>query len=64
MTNEVTAQKAGHSLNATPSFTEHHVPRGQGRVYARDYQGAGPAIVLMHGLPDNLHTWMTWSPTW
>jgi hypothetical protein len=64
MTNEVTAQKAGHSLNATPSFTEHHVPRGQGRVYARDYQGAGPAIMLMHGLPDNLHTWMTWSPTW
>lgn len=37
-----------------PSFTEHHVPRDQGRVYARDYEGAGPAFVLMHGFPDNL----------
>jgi haloalkane dehalogenase len=57
MTNEVTEEKAGHRLNAAPSFTEHHVPRGQGRVYARDYQGAGPAFVLMHGFPDNLHIW-------
>ena len=29
----------------------------QGRVYARDYQGADPAFVLMHGFPDNLHIW-------
>jgi haloalkane dehalogenase len=57
MTNEVTEEKADHRLNEAPSFTEHHVPRGQGRVYARDYQGAGPAFVLMHGFPDNLHIW-------
>jgi haloalkane dehalogenase len=38
-----------------PSFTERYVPVGQGRVYARDYPGAGPAFVLMHGFPDNLH---------
>ena len=57
MTNEVTEEKASHRLNAAPSFTEHHVPRGQMRVYARDYQGAGPAFVLMHGFPDNLHIW-------
>ena len=37
-----------------PSFTEHYVSRGQGRVYARDYSGLGPAFVLMHGFPDNL----------
>src|SRR5258708_27821229 len=35
-------------------FIEHRVDRGQGKVYARDYPGAGPAIVLMHGFPDNL----------
>ena len=35
-------------------FSEHHSPREQGRVYARDYGGAGPAFVLMHGFPDNL----------
>src|ERR1700709_2008518 len=35
-------------------FTEHRVPRDQGSVYARDYAGAGPAFVLMHGFPDNL----------
>jgi haloalkane dehalogenase len=36
-------------------FTEHHVQREQGRVYVRAYEGAGPAFVLMHGFPDNLH---------
>jgi haloalkane dehalogenase len=35
-------------------FSERHIPSGQGRVYARDYEGAGPAIVLLHGFPDNL----------
>src|SRR5882724_1290591 len=35
-------------------FSEHHIPRGDGRIYARDYAGAGPAFVLMHGFPDNL----------
>jgi haloalkane dehalogenase len=39
--------------NRTPTFSEHYVPQGQGRVYARDYPGAAPAFVLMHGLPDN-----------
>jgi haloalkane dehalogenase len=44
---------------ATPSdgkvaFTERYIPRDHGRVYARDYEGAGPTFVLMHGFPDNL----------
>jgi haloalkane dehalogenase len=42
-------------MHGKPSFIEHYVPRKQGRVYARDYEGAGPAFVLMHGFPDNLH---------
>jgi haloalkane dehalogenase len=39
------------------AFAEYRVPRGQGSLYARDYAGAGPAFVLMHGFPDNLHIW-------
>lgn len=41
-------------MGEQPVFTEHRVPRHQGNVYARDYEGAGPAFVLMHGFPDNL----------
>jgi haloalkane dehalogenase len=41
-------------MDSKPAFTEHRVSRGQGRVYARDYDGSGPAFVLMHGFPDNL----------
>ncbi len=36
-----------------PAFTAHFIPQGQGRVFARNYPGAAPAFVLMHGLPDN-----------
>jgi haloalkane dehalogenase len=43
---------ADHGRSA---FIEHHVSRGPGAVYARDYEGAGPAFALMHGFPDNLH---------
>ncbi len=38
-------------------FSERYFPRGEGSVYARDYPGAWPAFVLMHGFPDNLHIW-------
>jgi pimeloyl-ACP methyl ester carboxylesterase len=38
-----------------PQFDEHRVDRGQGNIYVRDYAGAGPAFVMMHGFPDNLH---------
>jgi haloalkane dehalogenase len=41
-------------MKGTRSYTEHYVPRGLGKVYARDYDGTGPAFVLMHGFPDNL----------
>lgn len=36
-------------------FTEHRIPRNGGSVYVRDYAGDGPAFVMMHGFPDNLH---------
>jgi haloalkane dehalogenase len=38
-------------------FVEHRILRGDSSVYARDYPGSGPALVLMHGFPDNLHIW-------
>jgi haloalkane dehalogenase len=38
-------------------FSEHRIPRGEASLYARDYAGDGPAFVLMHGFPDNLHIW-------
>src|SRR5271155_692511 len=41
-------------MDSKPAFTEHRIPREQGKLYARDYEGAGPAFVLMHGFPDNL----------
>jgi haloalkane dehalogenase len=36
-------------------FTEHRVTHGHGNIYARDYAGDGPAFLLLHGFPDNLH---------
>ena len=36
-------------------FIEHSVKRGNYRLYAREYDGGEPPIVLMHGFPDNLH---------
>jgi pimeloyl-ACP methyl ester carboxylesterase len=39
----------------TDRFTEHLVPRAGAALYAREYPGDGPAIILMHGFPDNLH---------
>jgi haloalkane dehalogenase len=43
---------------ATPSvrdYREHRVARGAHHLYAREYPGQEPAIVLLHGFPDNLH---------
>jgi haloalkane dehalogenase len=41
--------------SSASSFVEHRIPHDGHLVYARDYKGAGPAFVLMHGFPDNLH---------
>ena len=37
------------------SYTEHRILRGASAISARHYAGTGPAFVLMHGFPDNLH---------
>jgi haloalkane dehalogenase len=39
----------------TQQFTERYVPSEQGKIHAREYEGSGPAFVLMHGFPDNSH---------
>ena len=39
----------------TPAFTELRIAHRPHRLHVRDYPGAGPAIVLMHGFPDDLH---------
>ncbi len=54
MTQEPIESEGNERMDSQPSFIEHHVVREQGSVYARDYEGAGPAFVLMHGFPDNL----------
>ena len=36
-------------------YQETFVQRNQHRIYVRDYPGAEPTVVLMHGFPDNLH---------
>jgi pimeloyl-ACP methyl ester carboxylesterase len=48
-------QSSQTAIDARPSFTAHSIDRGQGRIHVRDYSGAAPAFVLMHGFPDNLH---------
>jgi pimeloyl-ACP methyl ester carboxylesterase len=40
---------------ASLSYVEHRIQRQQGYIVARDFPGHGPAFVLMHGFPDNLH---------
>ena len=55
MTQDSAKPRTDDRMNDKTSFSEHRVPRGQGSIYVRDYKGAAPAFVLMHGFPDNLH---------
>jgi pimeloyl-ACP methyl ester carboxylesterase len=43
------------TASARDRFTERSVERGTYRIHVRDYPGKGPALVLMHGFPDDLH---------
>ena len=45
----------GAEIQGARDYREHRVPRGPHRLYAREYPGADPTIVLMHGFPDDLH---------
>src|SRR3954466_13047817 len=40
---------------AKAPFTAHRVPFQGHTLYARDYPGSGPALVLMHGFPATPH---------
>lgn len=45
-----------HAVTACgQTFTQHEVQQGSYRIHVREYAGAEPAFVLMHGFPDNLH---------
>ncbi|THD60586.1 alpha/beta hydrolase [Phenylobacterium sp.] len=46
---------AGGVKSDAPPFVAHKVQRGAGVLQARDYPGEGPALVMLHGFPDNLH---------
>ena len=50
--NEIMTDSQGATL---PAFTEHRVQHAGGSLYVRDFPGSGPAFVLLHGFPDNLH---------
>jgi haloalkane dehalogenase len=55
MERESQADRTGAATPSGRGYREHRVPRGPHWLYARDYPGQEPAIVLMHGFPDNLH---------
>jgi pimeloyl-ACP methyl ester carboxylesterase len=42
-------------MDEAMGYREAWVRRGQHRIYAREYPGEGPPVVLLHGFPDNLH---------
>ncbi len=44
------------------AYQETFVQREQHRIYVRDHSGAEPAIILMHGFPDNVHLYDRLSP--
>jgi haloalkane dehalogenase len=54
-------EPSGHPRDSDATVTngrgyrEHLVPRDRHQIYARDHPGQEPAIVLMHGFPDDLH---------
>jgi haloalkane dehalogenase len=41
-------------ISTACAFSEHRIARGDGNIYAREYDGSGPAFIMMHGFPDNL----------
>lgn len=42
-------------IRSTRDYREHRVSRGPHHLYAREYPGVEPALMLLHGFPDNLH---------
>jgi haloalkane dehalogenase len=47
---------ASRSTNMSPhSYREHRIAHQGATLYAREFTGGDPALLLMHGFPDNLH---------
>ena len=44
------------------AYQETFVQRNQHRIYVQDHPGAEPAIILMHGFPDNVRLYDRLSP--
>jgi haloalkane dehalogenase len=42
-------------MSASQPYSEHLVSHQGSNIYVRHYPGRGPAFVMMHGFPDNLH---------
>jgi pimeloyl-ACP methyl ester carboxylesterase len=42
-------------IDSPVAFVERNVTHDGHRIYTREYPGKGPAFVLIHGFPDNLH---------
>jgi haloalkane dehalogenase len=61
MTNTGSKQDGDGTAKAI-SFVEHRISRNGHHLYARDYAGTGPAFVLLHGFPDNLHIYDRLTP--
>lgn len=45
----------GNFLGEVMNDEERSVQLHQHRIYAREYSGEEPTIILMHGFPDNVH---------
>jgi haloalkane dehalogenase len=43
------------ATSSPPGYRENRIPRGPHQIYAHEHPGQEPAIVLMHGFPDDLH---------
>jgi len=43
------------NLLQAPNYTEAFVQRDRYHIYVREYAGEEPAVIPMHGFPDNLH---------
>ncbi len=49
-------------MNASQPYREHLVSYQASNISVRHYAGTGPAFVLMHGFPDNLHIYDRFIP--
>jgi pimeloyl-ACP methyl ester carboxylesterase len=52
---DTVAGTGSSSPTQQPAFHDRFVPRDAHRLHLREQPGDGPAIVLMHGFPDNHH---------